>query len=151
MTGRTYTRADLVAAYLDARRWHNAAPELRDWHAARYEAIADIFGAQLDKPPADGDFALGLLVGEVVASIEGNRSPFSNHLEVPESFIPYIERNAARIAPLQARVADELRGMLADLVGDVWDAPAQAVVADAELRDRGHDPAAPEPDPFDFF
>ena len=45
---------DLLDAFLEKRRWSKAHPDLRDYHARRYAALAAALSADLDDPPERG-------------------------------------------------------------------------------------------------
>jgi hypothetical protein len=46
-----YTRSALLQAWLKRTRFATAHPDLRDYHALRYQALAAALGADLDQPP----------------------------------------------------------------------------------------------------
>jgi hypothetical protein len=153
-TVREYDIRDLARAMVAARRWQEAAPELRDYHTNRLSALWQAFG--LGEPGTDelsgmGTAAMADLLDLTVAELARSHSPFTGFLEAPPEVSDLFERHAAAIGLADRGLRHALTLLLVDLIIEVHMVSPGQTVTDDRLRSYGFDPDAPEPDPLDFW
>ncbi|MCB1003709.1 MAG: hypothetical protein KDB35_05935 [Acidimicrobiales bacterium] len=156
--GRPLGVDELVTALCDFWRWRSAAPELSDYHRARYELLLDELGVDPDPlvPDADrrfdrrtGDDQLPLLIRDAATCRNREASPFAGVLAAGPAFsAAYREhsRELGELVQLTRRVNESIvRWCLARLYPTL----EGRTTTEARLRERGLPPE--RPDEFDFF
>jgi hypothetical protein len=163
-----YHRADLLGALLASRRYHDAVPELRDYHVPRYAAMAIAFGLLGDECPdpllpptardrfplaetAYTDRAMYGLFENAVEAYERLHSPFSGYLAAPQEIRAMYKEHGVNIEAAYDVTRTRIRALLDEVLGIVWRIDADRTVTDDDLRRCGFDPTTPVPDPHAFW
>ena len=150
---REFGREELLAAWLEWKRWSREHPDLSTYLAARSRALSGAFGVDLDEPTEGWDSRTTWHHGLFLTTSEDyNRvhNPFANYLEEGwES--EFSDPHAARIRGAANRLLDAYWGLLLDLLASIWDLGPDRKVTAADLRQRGFDPGTPAPDPADHW
>ncbi len=175
MTLDRYDFAVLVGAWRDARRWANAHPDLAGHYSARYRALAAAFAAELDECPRSAppipdwmadrvaEANLGMPRDEqwhrevhrfTLQTDERYRhlsGPFSGYLEIPPEMLAVRDRSSPSITKPLSATQHAITDMLLELLAALYPDAANHVVGADDLRRHGFDPAAPGPDPDDYW
>lgn len=177
MTKPEYDFADLVDAWLAERRWAHAHPDLAEYHAGRYGALAAAFGEDLNSPPKsppplpDWMDRAELTRGGMPESMADRWSddvhrfvltteeknfrfmggPFSGYLEAPPSLSLVRRRYGAGLTRCITDLHNETKRMLVELLAALYPHAAKRTVSEADVRAQGFDPSALAPDPDDYW
>lgn len=157
-----FSRRDLIDAWLAARSASRAAPELRDWHARRYHALANAFGVVLERP-GDGPatsaswlarssefgpaaaadptnrWALHDLFTRVGDALLTLRSPFADYLEAPAPVVTLLHRWSPSIDAAADDLRDRYVDLMEELLEAIWGVGPGRVVSAADLHRHGFD------------
>lgn len=150
---RVFGREELLAAWLEWKRWSAAHPDLRAYFEARTRALSGAFGVDLEEPGQGSDSRRRChhrLFLTTAKDYNGVHNPFGDYLvEGWES--EFSDPHAARIRGTVNRLLDAYWGLLLDLLTSIWGLGPERKVTAAALRERGFDPSAPAPDPADYL
>lgn len=146
-----YGLQDLVRAWLDLRRYGRADPSLATFHAQRYSALAAAFSVELEKAPARFHDPLYDLLQRTAGIYGEAQSPFDVYLEAPPVIISLHRLHGQDLDAAVEALRTSTTDLLGSLVATLWEKPADMTVGPDELLRHGFDPAAAEPDPFDFL
>jgi hypothetical protein len=150
---REFGREELLAAWLEWKRWSRAHPDLRTYFEARSRALSGAFGVDLDEAKEGWESRTRWHHDLFLTTAEDyNRvhNPFANYLEEGwES--EFSDPHEARIRGAANRLLDAYWGLLLDLLASIWDLGPDRKVTAAALREHGFDPGAPAPDPADYW
>jgi hypothetical protein len=172
----TYDLTALVETYLDARRHRRAHPDLRDYDARRFGAMAAAFGIPTEpalapdvaaatraRPPVSlllddaaleeawRDEPLAGLFLHGVRAVEGITSPFACYLEAPNEVSDLCQRHGRLIAAAIGGARDSVARLLADIISRIWGVPQDRRINDDDLVHAGFDPRQHRPDPLDYL
>lgn len=153
---------DLLSAWLEARRFDNAHPDLRDYHARRLAALEAAFGVDLPElgdGPASGAQSpddpqprhlrrLFETTGQDILSLQ---SPFSRYLEAPEPIRALHARHATAINVALKGARDAHTALLVDLLELGWGLDKNRRVPDEDVDRHGFDSGQPPPDEEDYW
>jgi hypothetical protein len=147
--GNDFSLKDLMLARRDARRFRNAHPDLRDYHAGRADALGRAFGLEPGK--TRGDRGLLSLLEATESQLDAVASPFERFLEAPKSVVALHRRHGEAITACIDALGGALVDLLIDLVADILQLDRGTTVSETAVRDCGFDPARPAPDPYEYF
>jgi len=155
---QTYDLARLVSAYVNAQRYQNAAPELRNYWSRLSLTLQLLLNVGIDQPfterllhmEEDENALVGILAlfRNTVSSLLSISTPFAGFVEAP----PVVYKRYREDGPKFHAKAREYRKMhenylvvlLQSIYGDV-----STVVTSEDLREAGFDDSQ-IPDPYDF-
>jgi hypothetical protein len=146
----TYTRRDLVLAFIECRRDIRQGGRYVEASRARYQAMLDAFdvaredGPDLELEPGDifgRRRYLRQLFNDTVRAYEQVRSPFAGYLEAPPILIHMNEKYGRRIHVSIEEATTVMLDMLEGIVGRLWAIGADERITEDDLRMRGYDPA----------
>jgi hypothetical protein len=138
----------LAETIVEAHRWRNALPELRDYHATKRSALLTALGAD-ETGPRRAD--LDGLLDATVERLASASSPFEDFLEAPDQVIALHRRHGQHIDTALTGLRAALMALLVDLVVEAYAIPRDRTVTGEELLPHGFDPRTAEPDPLDFW
>jgi hypothetical protein len=143
-----YGVRELAKSIVEARRWRNAVPDLRDYHSAKLAALRQALRADdtgLRRSGLDG------LLGAAVDRLVQCSSPFDDFLEAPAPVVALHQRHGRDVDAAVAGLRGALLALLVDLITEGYAVPAGRTVTDEDLRQAGFDPRTPAPDPLDYW
>jgi hypothetical protein len=147
----TYSREDLLDAWLDADRTRGAHPDLADYYYRRAWAMLGAFGwgPALDFTRTHPEHRLLFrLFQAAVENYNRERLPWGRVLvgKRPPDYAEVISRHHQQIAAGVDAVRAAYRSLLLDLMERIWGVGPEASVFREALLQEGFDPDAPEPD-----
>ncbi len=149
---RRYDIHDLAAAQVSAARFAKNHPDLAKFHKSRFGALALAFGIHDSAKLSEfGKDALESLAASSVRTLVELHSPFSSFLEAPKSIADLYGRFGAAINAGIRQTETAIEELLAGVLAELHDIPADRTVGDEELRRHGFDPSSPWPDELDYW
>ena len=172
LAARAYDVVDLAKAFLEARELRDAHEDLRDYSAARFEALRVAFGvdagiftamaedeegrstdpAALAWREASGEARLFISAGmSMVRHYAHTRSPFEGWYAAPRGVAKVVQPHVNHLRELAEATRDALGLLLSDLLLTLAPHASKARVTSKRLRELGFDDSVPGPDPVDYF
>ncbi len=168
------TRDDLLSAWLEARRFENAHPDLRDFHARRLDAIQAAFDVDLargtggtaatpswlseaareiapSRPVEISRRHLKRLFDSATLGYLGTGSPFARYLEAPLAVAALHQRHRNSFHQASSAIHGAHRALLLDLLELIWGLDAEAQVERSAVVANGFDPDERAPEPEDYW
>lgn len=173
-----FNREDLLTAWLDFRGLRHAHEDLWNYHLTRLHAYEEAFGVDLERgpgrfpdrrppwhavadedlgrrlpwPPPDGEMEwLQGLLRRAADAFQAAGTPFDDYLETPSIVLPLSRRRSRDLREAAERTRLAERALLLDILELLWGLDASTRVSSEEVRRHGFDPAAPAPDPLDYW
>ena len=148
---RDFDREDLLDAWLQARRLTDVHEDLRDYYVPRYRALSAALGIDLTSQPKDPDARwIHRLFIKSAERSERLSSPFADYIEEgPEGGL--YARHGAAIQDALDAAFEAYWALLLDCMREIWRIDERIAVSREDLLRHGFDPAAPAPDPVDYW
>jgi hypothetical protein len=121
-----YGVRSLADAMVEARRWRNAAAELRDYHVKKLNVLQQALGGSGDPHEADdaGRMAgLSSLLDVTVTLLAGSLSPFDGFLETPDGVVAMFRRHGSAIRNAANGLEGALMALLTELIVEMYSIP----------------------------
>ena len=169
---RVYELVDLPKAFLETRGLRHAHEDLRNYHAARFEALRVAFGVDAGifaamSPDEEGqakdstfdawrevssDLMQFMSVGlSTVQQYQQTASPLEGLYEASRGLAKVVQPHANRLRDLATATREALALLLSDLLRKLAPHASKARVTSQTLRNLGFDDSVPGPDPLDYF
>jgi hypothetical protein len=154
MNNKTYNYKDLIKAYISAKRYQNASPELRDYYAGLYSCLSSFFGIDLHEIEQNANLksqycGLDSLFHKALDRYLGISSPFSDFLEAPRNICDLHDTYGIKLSELEDKYKGVCFGLMCEIHRIIFGATDKQITSD-ELKKLGFDDSQ-EPDELDFF
>jgi len=154
MNNRTYNYKDLIKAYISAKRYQDASPELRDYYADLYSCLSSFFGIDLIEIEQKANLksqycGLDSLFHKALDQYLGISSPFSGFLEAPRRICDLYKKYGKRLTEIENAYKAACFDLMREIYKIVFGATDKQITSD-ELKRLGFDDSE-EPDELDFF
>jgi hypothetical protein len=148
----TYSRRDLIVAWLVARENKNSSEAVRDYHQAAAAAFEKAFGIKLDAPPpsdpiSDND-GLDCLFLRTVECYENTRSPFAGFMAAGRTFVRIYRESCLPLNETISGLRDDYLEMMVKIVDEIWKEDRDRSITRSQLESCGH-PDWNAPNPLD--
>jgi hypothetical protein len=141
----TYGVPELAQAMVNARRFRDAAPQLRDHHARRLAALQAALGMRASVVGRREADALSPLLEATLAQMTRSCSPFDSYLEAPASIHALHFHHAGPIRDAANALHRTQLALLIDLLGLIYGIAGASASVD-EVARHGFDPTTREPE-----
>lgn len=154
MNDKVYGYKDLIKAYIQKKRYENAAPGLRDYHAGLYSHLKSFFGVDLDRIEQNANLksqfhGLDRLFRDSLEKYLGISSPFSRFLEAPKQICDLHDTYGRKLSEIEGKYKQVCFDLMCEIYGIVFGRTDKQITSD-ELKKHGFDDSL-EPDELDFL
>ena len=151
MSSHSYNVDSLLNALVSAECYRTAAPELRDWHQARADALREALGLEKNDSAGPATIIAEHMVKRAIAeAAEHADHPFSGYMECPKELYELVQPYGVSISDAQRKLYDEWIALAGALFIRIHPHLADASTTSEQLQALGFDDSD-EPDALDFF